>query len=88
MNGGPSTAQAATSNPPDLPVATREGGDRINRFADGQAYAQAIAGAERLATAGLGQAKILRDAAELEAVTHFATAPDDALRACAQPSVR
>lgn len=63
-------------------------GDRINRFADGQAYAQAITGAELLATEGLGHAKILRDAAVLDAVARFATTPQDALRACAQPSVR
>lgn len=63
-------------------------GDRINRFADGLAYAQAIAGAELLATDGLGHAKILRDAAVLDAVARFAAAPHDAFRACARPSVR
>lgn len=63
-------------------------GDRINRFADGQAYAQAIAGAELLATEGLGHAKILRDAAVLAAVARFVALPDDALRACARPSAR
>ena len=38
-------------------------GDSINRFADGQAYAHAIAGAQLVATEGLGHRKILKDAA-------------------------
>lgn len=63
-------------------------GDRINRFADGQAYAQAIAGAELMATEGLGHAKILRDAQVLDKVVRYVTAPDAALRACARPSAR
>ena len=38
-------------------------GDSINRFADGQAYAHAIRGAQLVATEGLGHRKILKDAA-------------------------
>jgi pimeloyl-ACP methyl ester carboxylesterase len=36
-------------------------GDSINRFADGQAFAHAIRGAELLATEGLGHRKLLKD---------------------------
>jgi pimeloyl-ACP methyl ester carboxylesterase len=36
-------------------------GDSINQFADGQAYAHAIAGAQLMATVGLGHRKILKD---------------------------
>ncbi len=61
-------------------------GDRINRFADGQAYARAIAGAELVATEGLGHAKILRDAQVLATVARFVARPDDTLKACARPS--
>ncbi len=46
---------------PTLVVHDRE--DRINRFADGQAYAHAVRGAQLLATEGLGHRKILKDAA-------------------------
>lgn len=45
--------------------------DRVNRFADGQAYAQAIAGARLLATEGLGHRRLLRDEAVLQAVADF-----------------
>jgi len=46
-------------------------GDRINRFADGQAYHRAIADAQLLATEGLGHAKILKDAQVLAEVARF-----------------
>jgi len=46
-------------------------GDRINRFADGEAYARAIAGAQLQATHGLGHMKILKDPAVLDSVADF-----------------
>lgn len=46
-------------------------GDRINRFADGEAYRDHIAGAALLATQGLGHRKILQDAPVLAAVAAF-----------------
>jgi len=49
-------------------------GDRINRFADGEAYGQAIAGATLHATEGLGHMKILKDPAVLARVADFADA--------------
>lgn len=45
--------------------------DRINAFADGQAYTQAIAGAQLLATEGLGHRRILNDPAVVQAVGRF-----------------
>ena len=45
--------------------------DRINRFADGQAYAHAMRGAQLLATDGLGHRKILKDGAVLGKVALF-----------------
>ena len=47
-------------------------GDRINAFADGQAYAHAIQGAELLATEGLGHRRILKDAEVVGKLTLFA----------------
>jgi pimeloyl-ACP methyl ester carboxylesterase len=47
-------------------------GDSINRFADGQAYAHAIRGAELVATEGLGHRKILKDASVIARVALFA----------------
>ncbi|MBA2674721.1 MAG: alpha/beta hydrolase, partial [Ramlibacter sp.] len=55
---------------PTLLVHDRE--DRINRFADAQAYAEAIAGARLVATQGLGHRKILKDAQVLDEVARFA----------------
>lgn len=49
-------------------------GDRINRFADGEAYHRAIAGAQLHATEGLGHAKILKDGGVLAGVAAFVTA--------------
>jgi len=46
--------------------------DSINRFADGQAYAHAVRGAELLATEGLGHRKLLKDAQVLGRVAIFA----------------
>ncbi|WP_137896552.1 alpha/beta fold hydrolase [Ramlibacter sp. 2FC] len=45
--------------------------DRVNRFADGQAYAQAIPGARLLATEGLGHRRLLKDGGVLQAVADF-----------------
>jgi pimeloyl-ACP methyl ester carboxylesterase len=46
-------------------------GDSINRFADGQAFAHAIRGAELLATEGLGHRKVLKDAHVIGKVAIF-----------------
>ncbi|MEP6790456.1 MAG: alpha/beta fold hydrolase [Ramlibacter sp.] len=46
-------------------------GDSINRFADGQAYAHAVRGAQFLATEGLGHRKILKDAQVLGRIAIF-----------------
>jgi pimeloyl-ACP methyl ester carboxylesterase len=46
-------------------------GDGINSFADGQAYAHAVRGAQLYATEGLGHRKILKDAQVLGRVTLF-----------------
>jgi pimeloyl-ACP methyl ester carboxylesterase len=47
-------------------------GDGVNRFADGQAYAQAIRDARFVATEGLGHRKMLKDAQVLgEVVIHI-----------------
>eukprot|EP01041_Mallomonas_annulata_P035493 gene35493-58458_t len=43
-------------------------GDRINPFADGTAFAEAIPGAQLLATDGLGHTRLLRDALVAQAV--------------------
>jgi pimeloyl-ACP methyl ester carboxylesterase len=55
---------------PTLVVHDRE--DSINQFADGQAYAHAIRGAQLLGTQGLGHRKILKDAGVIGKVTLFA----------------
>ena len=47
-------------------------GDSINAFADGQAFAHAIQGAQLLATEGLGHRKLLKDPAVLAKVVLFA----------------
>lgn len=60
---GPRIAQ------PTLVVHDR--GDRINAFADGAAFAHAIAGAQLLATEGLGHTRLLRDPQVAQAVTQF-----------------
>ena len=46
-------------------------GDSINRFADGQAFAHAIRGAELLATDSLGHRKVLKDAQVIGKVAIF-----------------
>lgn len=46
--------------------------DSINRFADGQAYTQAIGNAQLVATEGLGHRKLLKDAQVLGQVAIFA----------------
>ncbi len=48
--------------------------DRVNPFADGQAFAHAIRGARLLATQGLGHRKILADPGVIAQVALFATA--------------
>jgi pimeloyl-ACP methyl ester carboxylesterase len=47
--------------------------DSINRFADGEAYRDAIAGARLLATDDLGHRRILKDAEVLRELTAFVT---------------
>jgi pimeloyl-ACP methyl ester carboxylesterase len=47
-------------------------GDSINPFADGQAFAHEIKGAQLVATEGLGHRKILKDAHAVAQVTLFA----------------
>ena len=54
---------------PTLVVHDRD--DSINRFADGQAYAHSIRGAQLLATRGLGHRKLLKDAEVLGKVAIF-----------------
>ena len=54
-------------------------GDRINRFADGTAFAEAIAGARLLATDGLGHTRLLRDAQVAQAVADFLAEEDPTL---------
>ena len=54
---------------PTLVVHDRQ--DSINRFADGVAYSEAIAGARLVATEGLGHRKILKDDAVLREVAAF-----------------
>ena len=51
---------------PTLIVHDRE--DRINRFADAEAYRDAIAGAQLMETSGLGHTRLLRDEQVLQAV--------------------
>lgn len=46
-------------------------GDRINRHADGEAYAQTILGARLLSTEGLGHMKLLQDPTVLAEVASF-----------------
>jgi pimeloyl-ACP methyl ester carboxylesterase len=60
---GPRIAQ------PTLVVHDRD--DRVNRFADGVAYRDAIAGAQLIATEGLGHRRILREPSVLQQVTEF-----------------
>ena len=47
-------------------------GDRINGFADGEAFTRSIAGARLLATEGLGHRKLLKDPGVLEELVQFA----------------
>ncbi|MBE7367595.1 alpha/beta hydrolase [Ramlibacter pallidus] len=47
-------------------------GDGVNRFADGQAFAHAITGAQLVATEGLGHRKLLKDAEVIGKLTLFA----------------
>lgn len=54
---------------PTLVVHDRQ--DSINRFADGVAYSETIAGARLVATEGLGHRKILKDAEVLREVAAF-----------------
>ncbi|GAB3662717.1 hypothetical protein [Ramlibacter alkalitolerans] len=48
-------------------------GDRINGFADGQAFAAAIAGARLAATEGLGHRRLLQDPGVIAQVVAFAS---------------
>jgi pimeloyl-ACP methyl ester carboxylesterase len=63
---GPRIAQ------PTLIVHDRD--DRVNRFADAQAYRDAIAGARLAATQGWGHRRILKEAEVLAQVTRFVAA--------------
>lgn len=63
---GPRIAQ------PTLVVHDRD--DRVNAFADGLAFASAIAGARMHETRGLGHRRMLRDGPVLEAVARFVAA--------------
>jgi pimeloyl-ACP methyl ester carboxylesterase len=60
---GPRIAQ------PTLIVHDRD--DRVNRFADAEAYRDAIAGAQLVATEGLGHRRILKDEAVVHQVARF-----------------
>ena len=55
---------------PTLVVHDRQ--DAMNQFGDGQAFADAVTGAQLLATEGLGHRKLLKDGRVLEAVAQFA----------------
>lgn len=55
---------------PTLVVHDRD--DTVNRFADGQAFAHSIRGAELVATRGLGHRRILKDAQVLGRIAIFA----------------
>ncbi len=57
---------------PTLVVHDRQ--DAVNRFADGQAFAQAVRQAELFATEGLGHRKILKEPAVLDRVASFVNA--------------
>lgn len=61
---------AARIRVPTLVVHDR--GDRINAFANGQAYAHAIQGAQLIATEGLGHRRLLADPGVLARVAVFA----------------
>jgi pimeloyl-ACP methyl ester carboxylesterase len=54
---------------PTLVVHDRE--DSVNRFSDGQAYARTIAGAQLVATQGLGHRRILKEAPVLAQIASF-----------------
>ncbi|HEY0887351.1 MAG TPA: alpha/beta fold hydrolase [Ramlibacter sp.] len=57
----------------DIPtLVVHDRGDRVNRFADGVAFAHAIRGARLLATQGLGHRKILADPGVVGQVAVFA----------------
>ena len=58
---------------PTLIVHDRD--DRVNRFADAEAYRDAIAGAQLVATQGWGHRRILKEAEVLDRVTRFLTQP-------------
>jgi hypothetical protein len=49
--------------------------DRVNRFADAEAYRDAIAGARLVATQGWGHRRILKEQDVLAQVTHFLVQP-------------
>jgi pimeloyl-ACP methyl ester carboxylesterase len=58
---------------PTLVVHDRD--DRVNRFADAEAYRDAIAGAQLIATQGLGHRRILKEPAVLQALAAFIAQP-------------
>lgn len=70
MKSFEAAAVAGRIHVPTLVVHDR--GDQVNAFADGQAYAHAIGGAQLLATEGLGHRKMLKDAGVIGKVVLFA----------------
>ena len=50
--------------------------DRVNRFADAEAYRDAIRGAQLMETQGWGHRRILKETEVLARVVRFVTAPD------------
>ena len=50
-------------------------GDRVNQFADGEAFARSIAGAQLVATQGLGHRRILQDGEAIASVLRFLSEP-------------
>jgi pimeloyl-ACP methyl ester carboxylesterase len=54
---------------PTLIVHDRD--DRVNRFADAEAYRDAIKGAQLIATQGLGHRRILKEEGVIQQVTRF-----------------
>jgi pimeloyl-ACP methyl ester carboxylesterase len=59
---------------PTLIVHDRD--DRVNRFADAEAYRDAIKGAQLVATQGLGHRRILKEEDVVRQVTRFVARPD------------
>lgn len=66
---------AASADRPSAPtLVVHDRGDRVNPFADGEAFARHIDGATLIATTGLGHRRILSDAGVMQAVARFVAA--------------